>query len=87
MSFEKLQLPQYLQNPFASELVLHNFANKLSSDFDLQKDLVQEMFIHLVRVEAELPQALPTPSLPFQRRAPAEAFAASPHPRIRASPR
>jgi DNA-directed RNA polymerase specialized sigma24 family protein len=30
-------------------------AVKLTGDFDLQKDLMQEMFIHLVRAEAELP--------------------------------
>ncbi len=30
-------------------------AVKLTGDLDLQKDLMQEMFIHLVRAEAELP--------------------------------
>lgn len=34
---------------------LRGVAAKLTGDLDLQKDLMQEMFIHLVRVEAELP--------------------------------
>jgi len=35
---------------------LRGVAAKLTSDFELQKDLLQEMFIHLVRVQAELPK-------------------------------
>jgi len=34
---------------------LRGVAGKLTTDVELQKDLLQEMFIHLVRVEAELP--------------------------------
>jgi len=35
---------------------LRGVAAKLTSDLELQKDLLQEMFIHLVRVQAELPK-------------------------------
>jgi DNA-directed RNA polymerase specialized sigma24 family protein len=34
---------------------LHGIASRLTGDFDLQKDLMQEMFIHLVQVEADQP--------------------------------
>jgi DNA-directed RNA polymerase specialized sigma24 family protein len=34
---------------------LRGVAAKLSGDFDLQKDLMQEMLVHLVQAEAELP--------------------------------
>ncbi|HXI84521.1 MAG TPA: hypothetical protein VNL17_10585 [Verrucomicrobiae bacterium] len=34
---------------------LHGIAARLTSDLDLQKDLIQEMFIHLVQAEAERP--------------------------------
>lgn len=35
---------------------LRGVAVRLTGDHELQKDLVQEMFIHLVRVETELPE-------------------------------
>ena len=34
---------------------LRGVAAKLTNDVELQKDLLQEMFIHLVRIEVELP--------------------------------
>jgi len=34
---------------------LHGIAARLTGDLDLQKDLMQEMFIHLVQVEADRP--------------------------------
>lgn len=34
---------------------LRGVAAKLTGDFDLQQDLLQEMFVHLTRVTAELP--------------------------------
>src|ERR1035438_340362 len=38
---------------------LHGIAEKLTADPDLQKDLMQEMFVHLVRIQtAEAGQAL-----------------------------
>ncbi len=39
---------------------LRGVAAKLSADTELQKDLLQEMFIHLVRIEAELPGHTPS---------------------------
>jgi RNA polymerase sigma factor (sigma-70 family) len=39
---------------------LRGVAAKLTSDLDLQKDLLQEMFIHLIRVEVELPGHTPS---------------------------
>lgn len=39
---------------------LRGVAAKLSSDFELQKDLFQEMYIHLVRVEVETPGQTPS---------------------------
>jgi DNA-directed RNA polymerase specialized sigma24 family protein len=39
---------------------LRGVAAKLSSDFELQKDLLQEMFIHLVRVQVDLPGRTPS---------------------------
>jgi RNA polymerase sigma factor (sigma-70 family) len=39
---------------------LRGVACKLTSDLELQKDLLQEMFVHLVRVEAELPGRTPS---------------------------
>jgi len=39
---------------------LRGVAAKLSGDVELQKDLLQEMFIHLVHVEAELPGHTPS---------------------------
>src|SRR5882724_10039689 len=34
---------------------LHGIAARLTGDLDLQKDLMQEMFIHLVQIEADRP--------------------------------
>jgi len=39
---------------------LRGVAAKLTGDVELQKDLLQEMFIHLVRVEVELPGHTPS---------------------------
>jgi RNA polymerase sigma factor (sigma-70 family) len=39
---------------------LRGVAAKLTADVELQKDLLQEMFIHLVRVEVELPGHTPS---------------------------
>jgi DNA-binding NarL/FixJ family response regulator len=39
---------------------LRGVACKLTSDVELQKDLMQEMSVHLVRVEAELPGRTPS---------------------------
>ena len=39
---------------------LRGVAAKLTSNVELQKDLLQEMFIHLVRVESELPGHTPS---------------------------
>jgi RNA polymerase sigma factor (sigma-70 family) len=39
---------------------LRGVAAKLTSDFELQKDLLQEMFVHLLRVEAEQPGHTPS---------------------------
>jgi DNA-directed RNA polymerase specialized sigma24 family protein len=36
--------------------ILRGIAARLTGDFDLQKDLMQEMFIHLLRVEAAQPR-------------------------------
>ena len=39
---------------------LRGVAGKLTGDVELQKDLLQEMFIHLVRVEVDLPGHTPS---------------------------
>jgi RNA polymerase sigma factor (sigma-70 family) len=39
---------------------LRGVAAKLTADFELQKDLLQEMFIHLLRVEVERPGHTPS---------------------------
>jgi len=39
---------------------LRGVAAKLTGDAELQKDLLQEMFVHLVRVEVELPGHTPS---------------------------
>ncbi len=39
---------------------LRGVAAKLTRDLELQKDLLQEMFIHLVRVQVELPARTPS---------------------------
>ena len=39
---------------------LRGVAGKLTGDFELQKDLLQEMFIHLVRVRTEVPDRTPS---------------------------
>ena len=39
---------------------LRGVAAKLTSDHELQKDLLQEMFIHLIRVQVELPDRTPS---------------------------
>jgi RNA polymerase sigma factor (sigma-70 family) len=39
---------------------LRGVASKLTSDLELQKDLLQEMFVHLIKVRSELPDRTPS---------------------------